>query len=317
MRTNQEFTLLQEMATFVQVVECGSFSQTARKLGATPSAVSRSIARLEKALNTRLLQRTTRKLRLSDSGQAVFQHAQAMMHAMQGALEAAGNSSSAPEGRLRIAAPRALGRFLIHPLVLDFLQQHPDIQVVFQMEDRYIDLIDEHIDLAFRITDEPPPGMMGRQLMRIEHVVCASPSYLEMHGMPAHPHALKSHSCITLDEEPVNARWHFSRAGKQAHVDIAGRYSANHSGVRLDAVRQHLGIGSLPAFVAQAALAAGEVVQVLADWEFKTNFHGNVWMLYPQTRHLPARMQVFIDFMVQHLAPRVLAGPVKATAQPQ
>lgn len=306
MRTNQLFTLLPELATFVQVVDSGSFSAAARQLGATPSAISRSIARLERELNTRLMQRTTRKLRLSDSGAEVYKHAQDMMRSLAAAVEAAGKDSQQPAGKIRISAPRALGRLLIHPLIPEFLSQHPEVDLVFRLEDRYLDLIDEQLDIAFRITDEPPPGMMGRRLMRIEHVICATPEYLATHGHPAQPQDLKHHSCLTLTEDPVDSRWRFTRDDKTIQVDIQGRYTANHTGVRMDAVLHNLGIGSLPLFIAAEALRSGQVVQVLPEWTFKTNYYGDVWMLYPRTRHLPPKLRAFVGFIAEKLGSRNL-----------
>lgn len=304
MRTNKVFSLLNEMATLVKVVETGSFSEAARQFGSTPSAVSRSIAKLEKALNTQLIQRTTRKLRLSDSGQEVFRHAQAMMQSMQLAVSSAGKSDDELAGKIKIAAPRALGRFLIHPLLPDFLAQHPKVDIVFILEDRFVDLIDEDIDIVFRITDEPPPGMMGRKLMRIEHLICATPSYLEENTTPEHPHDLKKHSCIALSEQSIDARWKFTKEDKNVYVDVGGRYTANHTGVRLDAVLNDLGIASLPAFIAEPALLTGKIVQVLSDWIFTTNYHGDVWMFYPPTKHLPLRLRAFIAYLAEKLKSR-------------
>jgi len=301
MRTNRVFPLAAEMIVFVRVVESGSFSAAARQLGMTPSAASRAIARLERELNTRLLQRTTRKLRLSDSGAEVYRHCQDMVQAMRAATAVAGAGDSEPAGTLRITAPRALGRFLIHPYIADFLAAYPKVDVVFRLEDRHVDLIDEQVDLAFRITDQPPPGLMGRRLLRIEHIVCATPAYLAAHGTPAHPHDLKAHSCIALSDEVVDSRWQFSREGKSVSVDIRGRYTVNHAGARLDAVLSGLGIGSVPYFIAREAVNDGRVVQVLPEWTFKTNYYGQAWALYPRTRHLPSRIRAFVDFIAERL----------------
>lgn len=301
MSTNYLLPLLNEMLIFARVVETGSFSETARLLGTTPSAVSKSIARLELQLNARLLQRTTRKLRLSDAGESVYQHCRDLMNSAHAVMELSGKLTDEPEGKIRISAPRALGRFLIHPYIPEFLALYPKIDVVFHLEDRYIDLIDEQIDLAFRITDKPPPGLMGRALIRIEHIICATPTYLEQHGTPSHPQDLKDHSCIALGEAATDSRWKFSKDGKTLSVDIQGRYTANHTGVRLDAVLHNLGIGGIPYFTARAALQEGLIKQVLPEWTFKTNFHGDAWVLYPYTRHLPAKARLFIDFITSKL----------------
>lgn len=288
-----------EMAIFVKVVDTGSFSEAARQLGATPSAVSRSIARLERELKTRVLQRTTRKLRLSDSGVEIYKHCRDMMDSAHAAMEVSGKHDDEPAGKIRISAPRALGRFLIHPHIPAFLARYPKVDVVLRLEDQYLDLIDEQIDLAFRITDEPPPGLMGRRLMRIEHIICATPAYLAAQSTPLHPRDLKHHSCIALGENAIDSRWKFRKDNKTTSVDIEGRYTANHTGVRLDAVLHHLGIGGLPYFIAKPALDEGLIEQVLPDWIFQTNYYGDAWILHPPTRHIPPKVRSFIDFMTQ------------------
>lgn len=289
------------MATFVIVVETGSFSEAARQMGTTPSAVSRSIARLERALKFPVLQRTTRKLRLNDSGREVYKHCRDMTDSAQAALKVSEKFSEEPAGKIRVSAPRALGRILIHPYIPEFLDTYPKVDVVLRLEDRYVDLIDEEVDLAFRVTDEPPPGLMGRRLMRIEHIICATPAYLAQYGMPTHPQDLKSHSCIALGEESIDSRWKFTKDDKTISVEIHGRYTANHTGVRLDAVLHNLGIGGLPYFTARKALEEGLVTQVLPDWTFKTNYHGDAWVLYPPTRHLPTKLRSFINFIADKL----------------
>ncbi|MCJ1646352.1 LysR family transcriptional regulator, partial [Acinetobacter baumannii] len=151
MSTNQSPVLLNEMATFVKVVESESFSETARQLGTTPSAVSRAIARLERALGTRLLYRTTRKLRLSESGQQVYQRCLDMVNAAQAVMESSGQFHVEPEGIIRMSVPKAVGHFMIHPHLPEFLERYPKIDIQMLLEDRYVDLIDDGVDLALRI----------------------------------------------------------------------------------------------------------------------------------------------------------------------
>lgn len=302
MSTNQSLALMGEMAVFAKVVETGSFSEAARQLGSTPSATSRAVARLEKALGTRLLQRTTRKLRLSESGEQVHARCLDLVHAAQAVLATSGHFGAAPQGLLRVSVPKAVGRFLVHPHMAEFLALYPQIDVQLRLEDRYVDLIDEPVDLALRITDRPPPGLMGRPLCRIGHLLCATPAYLAAHGTPRHPHDLRQHSCIFLGEAPGDARWKFRRGGRTVSVDVRGRYAANHTGVRLDAVLHGLGIGSLPDFTARQALQQGRIVPVLADWQFLPFYSGPLWLLYPPTRHLPPKLRVFIDFLAERLA---------------
>ena len=302
MSTNQSLVLLNEMATFVKVVETESFSETARQLGSTPSAVSRAIARLERALGTRLLHRTTRKLRLSESGQQVYERCVDMVNAAQAVMESSGQFHIEPQGIIRISVPKAVGHFMLHPYLPEFLALYPKIDIQLLLEDRYIDLIDDGVDLAIRITEQPPGGLMGRKLIDIDHLICATPEYLQKNGIPQHPHDLKQHQCIYLGEQANDSKWKFQQEQKSITVPVRGRYAANHTGVRLSAALQHLGIASLPYFVARHALEQGSLVQVLPDWHFKTNYSGGAWLLYPPTRHVPPKLSVFIQYLAEKLA---------------
>ena len=308
---------MNEMAIFAKVVEMGSFSEAAHRLGTTPSTVSRAVAKLEKALGMRLLHRTTRKLRLSDSGQYVFTLCEEMVNAAQAVMAVSGQFNPEPQGMIRVSVPKAVGRFVIHPHIPAFLARYPKVDVQLLLSDRYVDLIDEAVDLAIRITDEPSPGLMGRRLMDVRHMLCATPDYLANHGVPGHPQDLKTHNCIYLSEDPRDCRWTFQRAHKRVSVDVHGRYAVNHTGARLDAVLQHLGIGSLPHFTARHALQHGEIVQVLAEWEFKTNYCGAAWILYPPTRHLPPKMSAFIGFMAERVNdPFIVSDSTPAFGRP-
>ncbi|MFX4307729.1 LysR family transcriptional regulator [Acinetobacter soli] len=302
MSTNQSIHYLQEMAIFVKVVETGSFSETARQMGATPSAISRAISRLEKVLGTRLLQRTTRKLRLSESGQQIYVNCLDMVNAAQAVMESSGQFHSEPQGTVRMSVPKAVGHFMLHPHMPEFFQRYPKIDVQMLLEDRYVDFIDDGVDLAIRITDHPPGGLMGRRLIEINHLLCATPQYLAEHGTPEQPQDLKQHLCIYLGEQPSDSKWKFQQGSKTITVQVSGRYSANHTGIRLDAALKHIGIASLPYFVARHALQDGRLIQVLPDWYFKTYYSGDAWLLYPPTRHLPPKLSVFIQFLAEKLA---------------
>nr|WP_020467778.1 LysR family transcriptional regulator [Pseudomonas fragi] len=301
------------MVVFVKVVEAGSFSAAARQLGSSPSAVSRSIARLEKALAIRLLQRTTRKLRLSDAGEEVFRRCREMAGAAQAVMDLSGRFTREAEGLIRVSVPKAVGRYVIHPHMPEFLRRYPKVDVQLILEDRYVDLIDDNVDLSIRITDEPPPGLVGRELFPIEHLLCATPQYLAEQGVPQQPEDLREHSCIVLGETPADARWKFRQGSKSVTVGVRGRYAANHTGVRLDAVLQDIGIGSLPYFTARQALEEGRVIQVLPEWDFIASYHGGVWLLQTPTRYLQPKLRVFIDFLVERLAQEPTLGMLRKT----
>ena len=301
MSTNQSISLLQEMAIFVKVVETGSFSETARQLGNTPSAISRAISRLERALGTRLLQRTTRKLRLSESGTQVYAYCLEMVNAAQAVIDNSGKFNSEPHGTVRISVPKAVGHYLLHPHIPEFLERYPKVDVQMLLEDKLIDFIDDEIDLAIRITNQPSLGLKGRKLIEIDHVIVATAEYLEKHGIPQQPQDLKEHQCIYLGEQASDSKWKFQKENKITSVSVKGRYSANHTGIRLDAALKHMGIASLPYFVARHALETQALIQVLPDWYFKTYYSGNAWLLYHHTRYLAPKIEFFIHFLADML----------------
>lgn len=299
---NQPLDHLPDMAVFARVVEAGSFSAAARQLGLTPSAVSRQVARLEAALRVRLLERTTRKLRPTDTGAAVYQRCQALVGAAREVWALSDAQQAEPAGLVRMSVPKAVGRQLVHPLVPAFLQRYPQVDVQLLITDRTVDLLEEPIDLALRVTDTPPPGLAGRPLAVLEHRVCASPGYLAERGMPAQPQDLAQHACMALGEDERDRHWRFERPGEAATVPVRGRYTANHSEVRLEAALAGLGIASLPGFAARAAIARGDLVPVLPDWRHVTHYSGTAWLLYPSQRHLPAKLRVWIDHLAQGFA---------------
>jgi DNA-binding transcriptional LysR family regulator len=300
---NSPLENLPDMVVFARVVDAGSFSGAARQLGLTPSAVSRQVARLEGVLRVRLLERTTRKLRLTEAGSAAFTRCQALVAAAREVMALSDSQSATPRGLVRVSMPKAFGRQVVHPLMPAFLARYPEVDVQLIITDRTVDLFEESVDLAIRITDAPPPGLAGRPLTTIRHLVCASSQYLAAHGTPAHPRDLAQHSCLYLGEDERDRHWRFQRGAEAATVRVSGRYVANHSEVRLDGARQHLGIASLPEFTAREALAKADLVTVLDDWEHKTDYAGTAWLLYPPNRFLAAKLRVWIDFLVAALGP--------------
>ncbi len=301
MSINNSLDSLPDMAAFARVVEAGSFSEAARQLGVTPSAVSRQVARLEGVLRVRLLERTTRKLRLTEAGTAAYTRCQTLVAAAREVLALSDTNTATPRGLVRISMPKAFGRQVVHPLMPAFLQQYPEVDVQLVITDRTVDLYEDAIDLAIRITDAPPPGLAGRPLMRIPHLACATPQYLAVQGMPSHPRELARHSCLYLGDVERDRHWRFRRAGDEVSVKVSGRYVANHSEVRLEGALNHLGIASLPEFTARASLARGDLVTVLSDWEHMTDYAGMAWLLYPPNRFLPPKLRVWIDYLADNV----------------
>ncbi|SAL79286.1 LysR family transcriptional regulator [Caballeronia peredens] len=296
------FNLLPDMAVFARVVDAGNFSVAARQLGSTPSTVSRQIKRLEEALATRLLERSTRKVRVTESGYQVYRHCRDMAAAASGAVDAAGQLSGKPQGRVALSAPTAYAKSVIHPLVAGFLAAYPEVDLQLVFADHDIDPLESDVDLVIRATGQPPQGLAARPLGRVRWLLCASAGYLRERGAPAHPRELAQHDCIYLGETADDNRWRFTRSGEAASVTVRGRYVANHAGARLEAAEAGLGIAMLPDFAARDALAAGTVQAVLADWEMQARaYRGPVWLLYPPNRFLPPKVRALIDYLHAHL----------------
>ncbi|MGO4153669.1 LysR family transcriptional regulator [Cupriavidus sp. YAF13] len=296
------FALLPDMAVFARVVDAGNFSVAARQLGSTPSTVSRQIKRLEEALATRLLERSTRKVRMTESGAEVYRYCRDVVSAAAGAMDAAGHVVGRPQGRVSVSAPTAFAKTVIHPLVPAFLQAYPEVDLQLLFTDHETDPLADDLDLVIRLTEHPPPGLAGRRLGAVRWVLCASPAYLRARGTPAQPRDLAQHDCLYLGETADDNRWRLRRDTETQTVTVSGRYVANHAGARLEAAQQDLGIASLPEFTAALALQAGELVQVLPDWELQARAYvGTVWLLYPPNRFLPPKVRALIDYLAAHI----------------
>ncbi|URI10785.1 LysR family transcriptional regulator [Aquincola tertiaricarbonis] len=301
---NDDFLkVMHELVAFVRVAEAGSFSTAARRQGQTPSAVSRQVARLERAMGVSLLQRSTRQLRLTDAGLEVLERGREMVAAAQATLRVAEGHVGEPRGRVRISAPKAFARHVLHQPLLDFLQRHRQVDVQLLVADRPVDPLREGIDLVVRLTDDPPQGLVARALMPVRQWVVASPGYLAAHEAIQRPEDLMAHSCLSLGEQARDSRWRFSRADEAVEVVADGRYTVNHSEMRLAAVEAGLGVGCVPDFVAHEALAAGRVVRLLPEWAFDTNYQGVAYLLFSASCYTAPKMRALIDHLVAALRP--------------
>ncbi|MDN2482820.1 LysR family transcriptional regulator [Vibrio agarivorans] len=293
--------LLPDLASYILIVKEGSFTAAAKKLDVSPSALSKLMTRLEKALNVKLIQRTTRKLIVTDSGQKVYEQAIVMLNAAQQAVEVSTIDHSEPAGTVTVAAPEAFLNSVLQPFVEPFLKQYPEINLHLRAVDGEIDLFKYGIDVAFKLTDTPDEALVLKELGKTDLVLCASPEYLAQRGTPMHPDDLNLHDCLYLAETNNDNVWSFIRGEEFQTVEVQGRYAVNHSQMRLTGVKQGLGIGIFHDFVITDALESGEVVRVLDDWHIKSNYYGAIAMQYAQTKYMPARLRVFIDYINDNL----------------
>ena len=294
--------LLPDLATFARVVDAGNFSVAARQLGTTPSTVSRQMQRLERALGTRLVERSTRSLRLTESGAEVYRHCADMVEAAASAAQAASRLTGRPHGRVSISAPISFAQSVIHPLIPGFLRAYEEVAVQLLFTDRDVDPVRDNVDIAIRPTPSPPPGLAARQLGTLRWMPCASPAYLRARGTPKHPKDLARHDCLYLGESPDDNRWAFRRGAQTQTVEVKGRYIANDVSARRDAALSDWGIASLPEFAAAQALREGLLVRVLPEWSLEPRaYSGPVWLLYPPNRFLAPKVRALIDWLAEKL----------------
>ncbi len=302
MGKNDFLEVLPEMVTFVYVVHSGSFSAAARMLHLTPSGVSKQMSRLEKAMGVQLVVRTTRRLHFTDIGHEVFKTCNALVEAAQGTMQLAERFMEIPQGNVRLSAPKAFAKHILNPAVMDFLKAYPDVNVHLDVTDRIVDPVVDQVDLVVRLTKYPPENLAARPLMRVEHILCASPEFLANSHPIEHPSDLLGVNCLSIGEVNRDNRWKFLQKDQEViEVIVEGRYVANHSEMRLDAVRRGIGIACVPDFVARNDLLEGRVQRVLPDWELEANYHGVAHLLYPPNRYLAPKFRVLIDFLAAHI----------------
>lgn len=287
---------LKAMATFVRIVDSGSLSAAADALGQSPASVVRTLSALERALGVRLLNRSTRRLALTDEGGeylALSRRVLAEVEAGEHALEA---RRRAPAGALRITAPVEFGRLHIAPLVGRFLEEHPAVRAELTLLDCMVDLLDEGLDLAFRIGQLPDSSLVAKSIGRTRHVVCASPDLLRRIGPLDHPSALAALPCIAF--APQGRSWRFLEDGRPLAVEITPRISTNQVQAARLACLEGLGVTRLLHYQVAEDLAAGRLIRVLGAFEMPAL---PIQVIYPHARLLSARVRSFIDWAVPRL----------------
>jgi len=302
MKNTKLIALLPDLASFILIVDEGSFTAAAKQLEVTPSALSKLVTRLEMSLSVKLFERTTRKLMITRAGQQVYDQAMVMVNAAKQAVELSTSDHHEMSGALTVAAPEAFLNSVLQPHVVPFLKKYPEIQLKLRAADGEIDLIRDGIDVAFKLTDKPDENLVLREVSKTNLVLCASPEYIEQRGMPTHPNELGQHDCLYLAETDRDHIWDFFKEDEYHTVAVSGRYAVNHSQMRLTGVKNALGIGIFHDFVIADAIAQKQVVPVLSDWTIKSNYHGAIAMQYPQTKYMPARLRGFIDYMTEQLS---------------
>ena len=298
---------LNDIPYFVEAAENGSFSAAARMLGVPPSVVSRKIARLEGSTGVRLFQRTTRSLALTDAGQSFLDHAKAALESVARAQQSTREAAGAVVGRVRLSAAHGAASAL-RPVLSRFLERHPGVSVELVLADRYVDLVEERIDLAIRAgASSHAPTLIGRQITTAPRCFFASPGYLASHGRPRSVAELKDHACVIIGPRADRAIWRVRVGSRQHSVVVRGRIAVNEALVAADCTADGLGIGFLPSAVCTRHLDGGTLVRILPR---ATGAEAGLWLVYPD-RRLPAVTRAMVDFLMAEL-PKAMNALVRS-----
>ncbi len=288
---------LTAMKMFVRVVETGSFSSVARELGSTQPTVSKNIAELESWLGAKLLNRSTRSLRLTETGADYYERCVNILKDIEEAEQTVGQLQTQPKGTVRISTVVAFGRLHIIPQLPAFYEAYPDIRVDIRLNDRVVDLVEEGLDVAFRMGELPDSSLIARKLCSSPRVTVASPDYLKKHGTPAHPRDLRDHNFLTYAESGRTTEMRFEENGEPLFVRIDGNFMTNNTeGIRA-ALTSGMGISRAPRWLVGDAIEAGTLVPLLEEYSLGDL---DLYAIYPPGRHLPLKVRTFIDFFTEH-----------------
>jgi DNA-binding transcriptional LysR family regulator len=279
---------------FTAVAELESFTRAADRLGLTPGAASKQIAALEDRVQARLLERTTRSVRLTDAGRALLDRVRpwiAEYEAIENGLVA---DQAAAAGVLRISAPVDFGANRLVEPVTAFLERWPHVEVRLELADRMVDLVDEGYDLAVRLGHLNDSSLIAKRLADAPMSVVASPAYLERHGEPQHPGELARHACIIDRNKPAPNLWKFTHGADSVEAKVAGRLSLNGARASVAAACAGAGIACSPAWAAKDMLADGRCREILTDW---APDHRDLWAVFPSNRYLAHRVRLFVDHL--------------------
>jgi DNA-binding transcriptional LysR family regulator len=297
---------LNRLAAFAAVVESGSFTAAAEKLGLTKAMVSQHVSRLERELGITLLTRTTRKVTPTEAGSAFYADCAPVLLEVEAAIARVGAGSDIPSGTLRLTVPDDYGPAVVVPALAGFLREFPHVKVDLVATDQVVDLVAGRFDLAIRTGWLRESSLRATQLGSFEQIVAASPAYLKNAGVPKRPQDLAQHRWIALTLLRTPLTWSFSgRAGKTQSVRVSPTISTNSIASLRAFMREGLGISVLPDYMLVADIAAGRLTRVLPGWTLP---QGGVHAVYPKVRYTSAKVRAFVDFLRNHFVSEKVKG---------
>jgi DNA-binding transcriptional LysR family regulator len=283
-----------QISTFVDVAAKGSLSAAARAEGIAPAMIGRRLDALEERLGVKLLQRSTRKIALTNEGITFLEDCQRILADLENAESAVSERSARASGHLLISAPAGFGRQHVAPLIPSFLAQHRDVSVTLNLNDRVVDLIGEGIDVAIRIAALSDSSLVGVKLADNKRVVVASPAYIKRHGMPESLDDLAKHNCLAMSSEGSQRGWTFRQNGKNVTLKVSGNMVCNDGAVLHEWALEGKGLAWRSMWEVGKAIEAGKLVTVLDEFAAPGN---DIYAVFAQRRHLPLRIRAFVDFL--------------------
>ena len=285
------------MVTFARVVRTGSFAGAARRLKVSTSVTSKHVAKLEQMLGVRLLNRSTRKLSLTEAGAAYYEHCARIVEEVENSKRAIAQLQATPRGRLRVTASITFANTRLGAALPDFFKRYPEVQIELNATNRILDLAEEGYDVAIRIARSLPPNVIARELRPVHWHLCGSPAYLERTGTPVHPDGLTRHNCLIFPTLLQNGVWHFTRDKERVEVAVNGNLMANTVETLHDLALAGQGITLLPDYIAGVDIKQKKLVALLTEWEIESGAH--LYAVYLPARHMAPKLRVFVDFLVE------------------
>ena len=295
MRNNTPLLNVAGMLIFSRVVEEGSFSAAARKLGISKASVSREISALEERLGAQLLRRTTRRMSLTEVGDVFHARCKRVVEEAEAAELSVSQLQAAPQGSIRMAVPMSFGHLQIAPRLPRFLARYPGVRVEVEATDRVVDLVHERVDLSVRIRRPLEGSYVLRKLCPIRVLMCASPDYLALHGAPSEPGDLREHNCLAY--RGPSSVWYFSNGEE---IETSGTMCVDNGDALRQAAIAGLGVVYLPTFLVADDVRAGRLVALLGE---HTRRETGLYAVYPESRHLSPKVRAMLDWLVEELGP--------------
>jgi DNA-binding transcriptional LysR family regulator len=284
------------MRAFVAVVEAESFTQAAIRMRLSKALVSKYVGALESSLGVRLLNRTTRRMSVTDSGKAYYERCISVLQEIDEIESALRSEHNQPEGTLRINAPMSFSELTLMPIITEFTRLYPDVTIKLELADRFVDLVEEGVDLAIRIGALPDSSLVVRKLTDMQMMLCASPDYVGNTDIPLTLESLSQHQCIFDSNYKHKDRWIFGRGEQSVAIPIHSRININSARAVSELVLNGQGISLLPSFVVQKEVEQGRLVRLFKEHEPEST---GVYALYPHRKHLSAKVRLFIDALVK------------------